>query len=173
MRRRRREAAHWKANEAPARGRCSSSSSSLLLFFFLAFGTSSPFYCAPTSAAAFSSSTPKHTLRKLMSHVNQAHEWPGRQSAWGQSALVIVVFNNDSSPYGATNCLPVVHNASQPGSQPANTSGDVAPIIHMHLCTFFFLAVFHLVYNFVRSTSCAPSVFPLLARVTLVIQIFR
>lgn len=129
----------------------------MLLFFFffflLAFGTSSPFYCAPTSAAAFSSSTPKHTLRKLMSHVNQArHEWwPGRRSAWGQSALLssssLIMIHRHTAR------LIVYRSFTMPASQLANTSGDVAPTIHMHLCIFFFFrpAVFHLIYNFARS----------------------
>ncbi|KYM81233.1 hypothetical protein ALC53_08304 [Atta colombica] len=49
--------------------------------------------------------------------------------------LVIVVFNNDSSPYGATNCLPVVHNASQPANEHF-WQRRYALTIHMHLCTF-------------------------------------
>lgn len=54
--------------------------------------------------------------------------------------LVIVVFNNDSSPYGATNCLPVLHNTAR--SPETGVSGDIdirASAIHMHLCTFLSL----------------------------------
>jgi len=53
-----------------------------------------------------------------MSHVNQARSNDRHDDgAPEDSRLVIVVFNNDSSPYGATNCLPVAHNTSQPASQ--------------------------------------------------------
>jgi len=44
--------------------------------------------------------------------------------------------------------LIVYRSFTMPASQPANTCGDVASIIHMHLCTFFFgPAVFRFVYN--------------------------
>jgi len=144
----------------PRRDQCSSPPSSST-----SHSDTSLFYCAPTSAAVFSSSTPKHTLRKLMSHVNQARlEWPARRSDWGQSGSVIVVFNNDSSPYGATNCLPVVHNASQ------RTLLATSIRAH-HTYAFVYLSfspdVFHLVCNFAfRRRARLPS-FPLLPRVML------
>lgn len=127
-------------------------------FFFLAFGTSSPFYCAPTSAAAFSSSTPKHTLRKLMSHVNQArHEWPGRRrSSWGQSALsssssLIMIHRHTARLIVYRSfTIPVSH---QPASEHFWRRRAYHTYAFVYLFLFFGPAVFHLIYNFAR---CAP-----------------
>lgn len=49
-----------------------------------------------------------------MSHVNQAtFEWPVTTECLRTVGSSSSSFNNDSSPYGATNCLPVVHNSNQ------------------------------------------------------------
>jgi hypothetical protein len=129
MRRRRREAAHWKANEAPPWPVLSSPPSSSTSHS----GTSSLFYCAPTSAAAFSSSTPKHTLRKLMSHVNQARfKWPARRSGWGQSgsssSSLIMIHRHTAR-------LIVYRSFTMPASE-HSWQRRYAHTIHMHLCTF-------------------------------------
>lgn len=141
------------------RGQCSSSSASSSS---LAFGTSSPFYCAPTSAAAFSSSTPKHTLRKLMSHVNQArsndrHDDERLRTVGSSSSSLIMIHRHTAR-------LIVYRSFTMPASQPANTPDDVdiyARTIHMHLCTFLlarpFLTFF--VISPVFWASRAPSAF--------------
>lgn len=110
----------------------------LSVFLYLAFGTSSLFYCAPTSAAAFSSSTPKHTLRKLMSHVNQARlEWPARRrSGWGQSgsssSSLIMIHRHTAR-------LIVYRSFTMPASQPANTPGSVdTRVPYICICVPFF-----------------------------------
>lgn len=180
MRRRRREAAYWKANEprrdlagpvlsfspfpAPLSLFLSFSSLRLLLprFRYIIF------FLLRTHIRryGFTSSTPKHTSRKLMSHVNQARSNDRHDGAPEDSRLVIVVFNNDSSPYGATNCLPVAHNASRASRAGRSQALLVMSIRAYHTYTFVYFsfgpAVFRLICNFARrSSSRAPSFFSL------------
>lgn len=121
--------------------------------FFLAVGTSCLFYCAPTSAAAFSSSTPKHTLRKLMSHVNQARSndrhdrSAGGQSGSSSSSLIMI--------HRHTARLIVYRSFTMPASQPTNTSGDVdTRLPYICICVPFFRPgrFPSLICNFARST---------------------
>jgi hypothetical protein len=82
-----------------------------------------------------------------MSHVNQARSNDRHDDgAPEDSRLVIVVFNNDSSPYGATNCLPVAHNTSQPANSPDDVDVD-APVPYICICVPFFRPVRSLTFS--------------------------